>query len=72
MGHIDADVNQRLAKYRSRYFAAIRKASVEDRRRLLGVHLLTDSKYDPIEVGSNSTLAGSKNENTRADKPLSI
>jgi len=54
MEHIDQKIDKKIASYLSNY--AIWKDSFEkngqqvNRRRLLGIHLLTDSKSDPIIV----------------------
>jgi retron-type reverse transcriptase len=52
MRRVDAKIDEKIAKYLSHYAAArsrFEKITLHDnRRRLLGVHLLTDSKKDPI------------------------
>ncbi len=52
MNRLDEQIDERISGYLARYGKARNKLSskniTNDRRRLIGVHLLTDSKSDPI------------------------
>jgi len=52
MNHLDLEVDKLLTNYFS-YYSRVRsrfkgKDLLKNRRRLLGIHLLTESKYTPI------------------------
>ncbi len=55
-GSLDAEVDELLKKYLSRYNAKKNKVDIKQRRRMLGMHLISDSKKLPL------LLSSSKNE----------
>ena len=47
-GSMDAEIDQRIRGYLERHFATMKKLEQAHKRRQLGVHLLVDSKSEPI------------------------